>query len=103
MKSFPGATSKVLHYVDPTFKDGICNTTIIHVAVNDLVNDLLNNKNTNKVDRLVSNLKSTAIKCISNGIAKVVVSAIVNNKMPDSFVGDFNKKISLMCKKNSLV
>ena len=55
MKSFPGATSKVLHYVDPTFKDGICNTTIIHVGVN----DLLNNKN--------------------------------------------NKKIALMCKKNSLV
>ena len=79
MKSFPGATSKVLHYVDPTFKDGICNTTIIHVAVNDLVNDLLN-KNTNKRDQLFSNLKSTAIKCISNGTAKVVVSAIVINK-----------------------
>ena len=97
MKSFPGATSKeLLHYVDPTLKDGIYNTAIIHVGVN----DLLNNKNT----KLVKNLESTAIKCISNGIAKVVVSGIANNnKMPDLFIGDVNKKIAMMCKKNSLV
>ena len=45
MKSFPGATSKeLLHYMDPTLKDGIYNTAIMHVGVN----DLLNNKNTNK-------------------------------------------------------
>ena len=92
LKSFPRASSKeLLHYVDPTLKDGIYNTAIIHVGVN----DLLNNKNTNKVDELVNNLKSTAIKCISNGIAKVVVSGIViNNRMSDSFVGDVNKKIA---------
>ena len=35
MKSFPGATSKeLLHYVDPTLKDGINNTGIKHVGVN---------------------------------------------------------------------
>ena len=92
LKSFPRASSKeLLHCVDPTLKDGIYNTAIIHVGVN----DLLNNKNTNKVDELVNNLKSTAIKCISNGIAKVVVSGIViNNRMSDSFVGDVNKKIA---------
>ena len=101
MTSFPGATSKeLLHYVDPTLRDGIYNTAIIHVGVN----DLLNNKNTNKVDELVTILKSTAIKCISNGIAKVVVSGIViNNRMSDSFVENVNKKITMMCKKNSLV
>ena len=101
MKSFPGATSKeLLHYVDPTLRDGIYNTAIIHVGVN----DLLNNKSTNKVDELVKNLESTAIKCISNGIAKVVVSGIANNnKMSDLFIGDVNKKIAMMCKKNSLV
>ena len=101
LKSFPRASSKkLLHYVDPTLKDGIYNTAIIHVGVN----DFLNNKNTNKVDELVNNLKSTAIKCISNGIAKVVVSGIViNNRMSDSFVGDVNKKIAMICKKNSLV
>ena len=44
-----------------------------------------------------------AIKCILNGIAKIVVSGIViNNKMSDSFV-DVNKKVAMMCKKNSLV
>ena len=59
--------------MDPTLKDGIYNAAIIHVGVN----DLLNNKNTNKVVELVNNLKSTAIKCISNSIAKVVVSRIV--------------------------
>ena len=33
-----------------------------------------------------------------------MVSAIViNNKMSDSFLGDANKKIAMMCKKNSLV
>ena len=49
-------------------------------------------------------MKSTAIKCISKGIAKVVVSGIViNNKMSDSFVADVNKKIAMMSKKNSLV
>ena len=86
--------------MDPTLKDRIYNTAIIYVGVN----DFLNNKNTNKVDELVNNLKSTAIKCISNGIAKVMVSGIViNNKMSDSFVADVNKKIAMMSKKNSLV
>ena len=101
MKFFPRATSKeLLHCVDPTLKDGIYNTTIINVGVN----NLLNNKNTNKVDELVKNLESTAIKCISNAIAKVVVSGIViNNKMPESFAGDVNKKIEMMYKKNLLV
>ena len=52
MKSFLGATSKeLLHYVDPTLKDGIYNMEIIHVS---------NNKNTNKADELVKNLESTA-------------------------------------------
>ena len=64
MKSFPGVTSKeLLHYVDPTLKDGIYNTAIIHVAVN----DLLNNKNTNKVEELVNNLKSTAKNVFRKG------------------------------------
>ena len=115
LKSFPRACSKeLLHYVDPTLKDGIYHTASIHVGVNDVgvndvgvndvgVNDLLNNKNTNKVDELVKNLESTAIKCISNGIAKLVVSGIViNSKMSDLFV-DVNKKIAMMYKKNSLV
>ena len=40
MKSFPGATLKeLLHYVDHTLKDGIYNTAIIHVGVNDLLNN----------------------------------------------------------------
>ena len=38
MKSFPGVISKeLLHYVDPTPKDGIYNTTIIYVGVSDLL------------------------------------------------------------------
>ena len=33
-----------------------------------------------------------------------MVSAIaINNKMSDSFLGDANKKIAMICKKNSLV
>ena len=64
------------------------------------VNDLLNNKNTNKVDELVNKLKCAAIKCISNGIGKDVVSGIViNNETSDSFVADINKKIAMMCKR----
>ena len=85
--------------MDSTLKDGMYNTAIIHGGLN----DLLNNTNTNKVDELVKNLENTAIQCISNGIAKFVVSGIViNDKMSDSFVGDVNKKIAMMCKKNSL-
>ena len=43
MKSFPGVTSnKLLHYMDPTLKDRVYNTAVIHVWVK----DLLNNKNT---------------------------------------------------------
>ena len=96
MKSFLGVTSKeLLHYVDPTLKDGIYNTAIIHVGVN----DLLNNKNTNKVDELIKNLESTPIKFISNGIAKVVVSGIVINK---KCLIRF-QEIAMMYKKNSLV
>ena len=57
-----------------------------------------------ELDELVKNLESTATECISNGIAKVVASGIVmNNKMSDSFIGDVNKNIAMMCKKNSLV
>ena len=53
MKSFPRATSKeLLHYVDPTLKDGIYNTAIIYVGVN----DLLNNKSANIIDELVKTL-----------------------------------------------
>ena len=53
--------------MDPTLEDGIYNTS---------------NKNVNKVDELVNILKSTIIKCTSNGIAKVVASDIaLNNKM----------------------
>ena len=80
-----------------TLKDEIYNTEIIHAGVN----DLLNNENTKKVDELVKNLESTAIKCISNGIANVVSGIVLNNKKSDSFVGDVNK-IRMMCKKNSL-
>ena len=40
MKPFPEATSKkLLHYVDPTLKDWICITAIIHVEVHDLLNN----------------------------------------------------------------
>ena len=43
-------------------------------------------------------------KCILNGIAEVVVSGIViDDKMSDSFVGDVNKNIAMMCKKNLIV
>ena len=44
---------ELLHYVDPTLKDWIYDTAIIHVGVN----DLLNNKNTNKVGELVNDWK----------------------------------------------
>ena len=33
----------------------------------------------------------------------MVSAIIINNKMSDSFLGDANKKIAMMCKKNSLV
>ena len=101
MKYFPGATSKEgLDYVDLTFNDKLYNIAILRVGVN----DLLNNNNTNKVDDLISDLKSMALKCLSNVLSKVVVSGVISNKLKsDTFVIDVNKKIVRMCRENSLL
>ena len=47
----------------------------------------LNDSNANKVDNLISNLKSTGLKCCSNGISKVVLSAIISNNRMSGVCG----------------
>ena len=52
----------------------------------------------NKVDDLIGNSKSTALKCLSSDISKVVLSGILNNnRKPDTFVADISKKVVNMC------
>ena len=45
-KSFPGeALKEILHYVDPTLKDWLFNTSVIHYWVIDLLNNNTNTMN----------------------------------------------------------
>ena len=99
MKSFPGATSKeMLHYIEPTLKEGSFDTAIIHVGINDILKD----KSENEMNELYQNLKKIGVKCHSYGVKEVHISGIViNNKMAESYVNFVNGKISDLCQENS--
>ena len=82
-KTFPRADSAVLHF-----------------GVNDLLQKTLSKSDT--VENLTENIRKAAVKCMSHGVSKVFVSAIVRNKMiPESLLEEVNKKIFFMCKKNN--
>ena len=52
-KVFPGASSKkLLHYIDPILENGLYNTAVVHIGVNDLLHE-------NSLARVeLSNIKS---------------------------------------------
>ena len=69
---------------------------------NDLLQKTLSNSDT--VENLIENIRKAAVKCMSHGISKVFVSAIVRNKsIPESLLEEVNEKISFMCKNNSFI
>ena len=61
-------TSKeLLHYIEPTLKDGFFDTTVINVSVNLLLKD----KHILSLDELVTNLKNIVFNCFLFGITSV--------------------------------
>ena len=79
-KTFPGSDSReILHYVNPTLESGNYDSAVLHFGVNDLLEKALNMSDT--VENLIENIRKAAVKCMSHGVSKVFVSAIVRNKM----------------------
>ena len=102
-KTFPGADSKeILHYVNPTLESGNYDSAVLHFGVNDLLQKTISKSDS--VENLIENIRKTAVKCMSHGVSKVFVSAIVQNKrIPESLLEEVNEKISFMCKNNSFI
>ena len=102
-KTFPGSDSReILHYVNPTLESGNYDSAVLHFGVNDLLHKALSKSDT--VDNLVENIWKAADKCMSHGVSKVFVSAIVRNKrIPESLLEEVNEKISFVCKNNNFI
>ena len=82
-KTFPGADSKEIHYVNPTLESGNYDSAVLHFGVNDLLQKTLSKSDT--VENLTENIRKAAVKCKSHGVSKAFVSAIVRNKIiPES-------------------
>ena len=101
-KTFPGSDSReILHYVNPTIESGNYDSAVLHFGVNDLLHKALSKSDT--VGNLIENIRKAADKCMSHGVSKVFVSAIVRNKrIPESLV-EVNEKIAFMCKNNNFI
>ena len=81
----------LLHYIEPTLKDGSFNTAAVYVGVN----DFLKGKRMHSLDELVTNLRSITLKYCSLGITKLYINGIVvNNKMSGSLLESINTKMS---------
>ena len=102
-KTFPGADSKeILHYVNPTLESGNYDSAVLHFGVNDLLQKTISKSDS--VENLIENIRKTAVKCMSHGVSKVFVSAIVRNKrIPESLLEEVNEKISFVCKNNNFI
>ena len=102
-KTFPGSDSReILHYVNPTLEYDNYYSAILHFGVNDLLHKALSRSDT--VSNLIENIRKTADKCMSHGVSKVFVSAIVRNKrIPESLLEEVNEKIYFMCKNNNVI
>ena len=102
-KTFPGADSReILHYVNPTLESCNYDTAVLHFGVNDLLQKTLSKSD--RVENLIENIRKAAVKCMSHGVSKVFVSAIVRNKrIPESLLEEVNEKISFMCKNNNFI
>ena len=100
-KTFPSSDSReILHYVNPTLEFGNYDTAVLHFAVNDLMQKAFSKSD--PVENLIENIRKAAVKCMSHGVSKVFVSAIVRNKrIPESVIEEINKKFSFMCKNNN--
>ena len=93
---------EILHYVNPTLESGNYDSAVLHFGVNDLLHKALSKSDT--VGNLIENIRKAADKCMSYGVSKAFVSAIVRNKrIPESLLEEVNEKISFMCKNNNCI
>ena len=85
-KTFPGSDSReILHYVNPTLESGNYDSAVLDFGVNDLLDKALSKSDT--VENLTENIRKAAEKCMSHGVSKVFVSAVVGNKrIPESLL-----------------
>ena len=95
-KTFPGSDSReILHNVNPTVESDNYDSAVLHFGVNDLLHKALSKSDT--VGNLIENIRKVANKCMSHGVSKVFVSAIVRNKrIPESLLEEVNEKISFI-------
>ena len=97
-KTFPGSDSReILHYVNPTLESSNYDSAVLQFGVNDLLHKALSKSDT--VDNLIEYIRKAADKCMSHGVSKVFLSAIVRKKrIPESLLEEVNEKVSFMCK-----
>ena len=102
-KTFPDSDSReILHYVNPTLESGSYDSAVLHFGGNELLHKALSKSD--KVSNIIENIRKAADKCMSHGVSKVFVSAIVRNKrIPESLLEEVNEKISFMCKNNNYI
>ena len=102
-KTFLGPDSReILYYVNPTLESGNYDAAILHFGVNDLLHKAVNKSDT--VGNLIENIRKAADKCMSHGVSKVFVSAIVRNKrIPESLLEEVNEKIYFMYNNNNFI
>ena len=102
-KIFPSADSKeILRYVNPTLEPGNYSSANLQIGVNQLMQKTRTKSDT--VENIIENIGKATVKCMSHGVSKVFVSAIVRNKMiPESLLEEVNEKISFMCKNNNFI
>ena len=102
-KTFPGSDSReIMHYVNPIIESGNYDSAVLHFGVNDLLHKALSKSDT--VGNLIENVRKAADKCMSHGVSKVFVSAIVRHKrIPESLLEEVNEKISFVCMNNNFI
>ena len=85
-KTFRGADSKeILDFVNPTLESGNYDLAVLYFGVNELLQKTISKSDS--VENLIENIRKTAVKCMSHGVSKVFVSAIVRNKrIPESLL-----------------
>ena len=66
---------QILHYVKPTLESGNYDSAVLHFGVNDLLHKALSKSDT--VGNLIENIRKVVDKCMSHGVSKFFVSAIV--------------------------
>ena len=102
-KTFPVSDSReILHYVNPTLESSNYDSAVLQFGVNDLLHKALSKSDT--VDNLIEYIRKAADKCMSHGVSKVFLSAIVRKKrIPESLLEEVNEKVSFMCKNNNFI